>query len=168
MSVEQVGRSVVLGRSLPWSKTHKWQRSYRLTHPAVVESTGQVYVACLVLRQGKTSETYFLDLLSPDGLPPGWRKVLFVNQTTAPTPDRPGIYAVHLDAAGVAQWCDCTGSKTQRQGAEESPPRPLRDADGKLLAQTCKHKDVCNDLSEIDFWSAIENPAAAADLPTLY
>lgn len=166
--IELVGRrAVVIGRALPWTKTHKNKRSYRMLTPATVEPSGQLWLGCVTITQTRETEVYLLDEIAPEHLPPGWRKFYFVCQSRPPTPDRPGAYALNVDTDGYPVWCECTGSVTRKQGQEEAPPRPLRDDKGNLLAQTCKHKDVIADLFDLKFFEYLANPEAL-ELPTLY
>lgn len=165
MSVEVVGRSVILSRSLPWTKTHKNGRSYRLVSPAVHEPTGQAWLFSVTITQGKKdTEVYLCDEIAAEGLPPGWRRFYMVCQSREPTPDRPGAYAIDVDPAGIPQRCECKGSVTRMQGTQDDPPPPLADDRGEPVAMTCKHKDLFRDLFRLGFF----DPVGREDLPTAY
>lgn len=43
---------------------------------------------------------------------------VFVNYSTDPTPDRPGVYRVACNRAGLPYWCECLGSKGHHQTSD--------------------------------------------------
>lgn len=90
-------------------------------------------------RNDLDDETYYLEEATRNDLahkmPPAlWQLgaaggFWFINKTSEPTPDRPGVYLVVCDRAGLPLWCSCLGAVGHKQNSN------------------CKHRDVIADLA---------------------
>ena len=149
---------------LPPSKTYpiQGQRTFFVRAPGVVSwrPDGSPAVFCLFTcgikqRRGKKleEEAYHVqqaDVLQLRQKAPrdrlGWfpdSGYLFECFTAEPTPERPGLYLVACDRAGVAYWCGCLGARGHRQDSN------------------CKHRDLINKLGEREPTAAVASEKRA-------
>lgn len=158
---------VTLHRVLPPTLSHKkaGARSFKLVSPART-ADGQKWMARIEITQSKKTEVYLFDEVAAEGYPPGFRRFVFLNQTTPPQENRPGIYGVTCNRSLNPIHCPCTGSVTGYQEARDNTEPDTGDVP---KPHSCKHKDVIEAARRAGFFTSVtlETESNAAHPPLL-